>query len=462
MSSSITALRALSTLISSGIENLENAYAAEGSSFPSLDAPYTPSPLEQDPKVEETTKQVVAAAFQLIATVNTPLDTLMTMYAPAMYTSATLQFAIENSVVDALKEGDQEKGMHVEEIARKIKVTDHTKLARVLRYLATRHVFREVTPNVFANNRLSSALAKAKSLEQIQADPMKQYDDAPVASIVGMFCGESLTTSVQFPSFVKHEKTTPCPFQLAHKTDRDLWDWYVQPENILYGSRFATGFKALVSRYSNDTFTSALDWASMKEDSLVVDVGGSVGVVTSILAKEFPHLSYVVQDLPAIIENEAPPFWEERLPAMIANGKVKLQGHSFFNPQPVKNADVYFMRFITHDWPTEKCITIMKHLRDAAKPDTTLIVFDSIIMYTCKDDGPWGFASNAPNVPAPLLHNLGVGIGGFDTMIDLQMMSMMGSQERTVDEFRELGEKTGWKLDSIKPGLVATMVYSAV
>lgn len=120
MSSSITALRALSKLISSGIENLENAYAAEGASFPSLDDTYTPHPLEQDPKVEETTKQVVAAAFQLIATVNTPLDTLMTMYAPAMYTSATLQFAIENSVVDALKEGDQEVSSFLSDLSRRI------------------------------------------------------------------------------------------------------------------------------------------------------------------------------------------------------------------------------------------------------------------------------------------------------------------------------------------------------
>ena len=42
-------------------------------------------------------------------------------------------------------------------------------VARVLRYLATRHVFKEVAPNVFANNRLSSALIKKHTLEEIKA-----------------------------------------------------------------------------------------------------------------------------------------------------------------------------------------------------------------------------------------------------------------------------------------------------
>jgi hypothetical protein len=37
------------------------------------------------------------------------------------------------------------------------------RLARILRLLATHNIFREVKPNVFANNRISSALDKGKS-----------------------------------------------------------------------------------------------------------------------------------------------------------------------------------------------------------------------------------------------------------------------------------------------------------
>jgi len=43
-------------------------------------------------------------------------------------------------------------------------------LARVLRYLATRHMFREVTPDVFTNNRVSSTLIKrGKTVAELQA-----------------------------------------------------------------------------------------------------------------------------------------------------------------------------------------------------------------------------------------------------------------------------------------------------
>ena len=40
---------------------------------------------------------------------------------------------------------------------------------------------------------------------------------------------------------------------------------------------------------------------SIKNGGVVVDVGGGVGNVTHLLAKAFPHLCYVVQDLENVI-----------------------------------------------------------------------------------------------------------------------------------------------------------------
>jgi tRNA G46 methylase TrmB len=44
-----------------------------------------------------------------------------------------------------------------------------------------------------------------------------------------------------------------------------------------------------------------LDWAAIKADAVVVDVGGGAGSLTLLLAKAFPHLKYVVQDLPTVM-----------------------------------------------------------------------------------------------------------------------------------------------------------------
>lgn len=60
----------------------------------------------------------------------------------------------------------------------------------------------------------------------------------------------------------------------------------------------------------NENFTShyvltatleAFDWKSLKSNDLVVDVGGGIGSSTLALAREFPHLRYVVQDRPSTI-----------------------------------------------------------------------------------------------------------------------------------------------------------------
>ncbi len=58
------------------------------------------------------------------------------------------------------------QGLHVNDIAAFTNVNPG-KLARVLRVLATKHIFREVAPDVFANNRLSSVLDTRKDIRDI-------------------------------------------------------------------------------------------------------------------------------------------------------------------------------------------------------------------------------------------------------------------------------------------------------
>ena len=55
---------------------------------------------------------------------------------------------------------------------------------RILRFLATNHFFKEVSPSVYANNRTSAVLNKAQPVESILANPLDAYDkleSAPAA-----------------------------------------------------------------------------------------------------------------------------------------------------------------------------------------------------------------------------------------------------------------------------------------
>lgn len=71
-------------------------------------------------------------------------------------------------------------------------------------------------------------------------------------------------------------------------------------------------------------------------------------------------------------------------------------GHDFFAEQPIKNADVFFMKFILHDWPDEYALNILRKLREAATPETRLFVLDKVIPYTCPPDA---VGENAASVP---------------------------------------------------------------
>lgn len=49
----------------------------------------------------------------------------------------------------------------------------------------------------------------------------------------------------------------------------------------------------------------------------------------------------------------------------------------------MKSPDIFLMRYITHDWADDYVKTMLRHLRDAAGPNTRLVIMDRIVPYTC-------------------------------------------------------------------------------
>ncbi|KAF9048382.1 O-methyltransferase-domain-containing protein [Rhodocollybia butyracea] len=322
---SATPLTELGNIVISSIQTLESAYTKSGIPYPSLDEPYKPGPLDDDFALGKTTRVLIAAAYQIIATVRGPIETIQD-YAPAMYLSSSLGVAVETNIPDIVKDSGLQQ-------------------ARILRYLVSRHVFREVTPNVFANNRTSSVLIKAHSLEEIK----KNTDESlKSAAYISKFIGENPTDIA-------------APFNMALDPTANMWTWYEKLGNDLRLIRFSSAMKGSGDRFP-DSFTKDIYWKDLiKPDSVVIDVGGSVGSVTHLLVKAFPDLKYIVQDLPKVI-GQADEYWQAQYPDEVSNpvktGRVTLQPHNFFSPQLIPNASVYMMRFVLHDWPASKCHTI--------------------------------------------------------------------------------------------------------
>lgn len=102
----------------------------------------------------------------------------------------------------------------------------------------------------------------------------------------------------------------------------------------------------------------------------MVDVGGGHGAVSMALAKATTHMNFVVQDLPNTATQG-----EKLLPTSL-QGRVSFMAHDFFEEQPVKCADVYFLRYILHNWSDKYARRILKSLIPALKDSSRIVCYE--------------------------------------------------------------------------------------
>lgn len=149
----------------------------------------------------------------------------------------------------------------------------------------------------------------------------------------------------------------------------------------------------------------------------VVDVGGSQGFVSVALARKFPSINFIVQDLePVITDAHA----QENLASDIAS-RVSFMIHDFFMPQPV-SADVYLFRWVFHNWSDTYCIKILRCLIPGLKPGSRIIVNDSVL-------------------PNPGASEMPKGMEARIRSFDLVMTSIQNAKERELGDWVELFRK---------------------
>jgi len=156
-------------------------------------------------------------------------------------------------------------------------------------------------------------------------------------------------------------------FALANNTDKPFYT--VLEENPDRARRFreAMSFFTIGDGYSLRHLTNGYPWNKVR--GTVVDIGGSHGEAAFALARCYPHLHLIVQDLFDVVSNS-----KERW-----SFNVKLMVHDFFQEQPMKEADVYLYRSILHNWPDEYCIKILRALVPALKKGAKVLVMDVVM-----------------------------------------------------------------------------------
>lgn len=134
-----------------------------------------------------------------------------------------------------------------------------------------------------------------------------------------------------------------------------------------------------------------------------------------MLAREFPHLILVVQDLPANVDSGRK-VAAESLPANVSS-RLTFQAHDFTQPQPVHGADVYLLRMILHDWPDDQAKVILERIATAMKEDSRLLIMDTVL-------------------PEP--GSVPVSVERAMRVRDLTMMQAFNSKERDLSDWKTL------------------------
>ncbi|TFK38801.1 O-methyltransferase [Crucibulum laeve] len=435
-----SALRLLSDIISSSVDAIEYRLAREAVEFPSLNHPFDATSKSEslllEPELITATSHIIAAASQLIKTVRNPTQTVIND-ALSFHLSSCLRAILETDAVEIIREAGS-KGIHSKEIANRTH-TDPLRVSRILRLLANHHLFNEVSPDVFSLNRLSSVLDTGKPTSELLERPKDKFlDTSGIAAFVLHSTDEVMKGSAYMAEVFTDPATShsgdpgASPWNKAFNTDEPIFSWIDRDGNEDRQKRFAVAI-------------AGFQWQSLPKDSLIVDVGGGIGSSSLLIAKAVPGVRIIVQDRETIIK-DAEKYWTRELPEALTNKRVKLQVHDFFQPQPIRDATTFLLRFVTHDWADNLAKQILQHLRDAATPETKLIVVDVIVPYTCRasitDQIP---GAAVPSVPEPLLPNLGAA-NNTSYWWDLQMYVFCNGQDRTLGHFVHLAAESGWKV----------------
>jgi hypothetical protein len=306
----------------------------------------------------------------------------------------------EFKVAQAIKLDEE---ISYEELSKRVNV-DLRNLKRLVRHAITNNIFREPRKGYIAHNRVSRFLA----------------EDEQMAAWIGLVnediwlpMAHTLDAMRKWPGSQEPNHTG---MQIAYNTEDQFFKIIASDsEHVTGPQRLRRHGLAMASYGKGEGFAESILVESYPWDSLgdgtVVDCGGSQGHTMIAVARSFPKLHFVVQDLPSM----RTPDVIGKIPDDLAD-RIQLTTHDFFTPQTA-TADVYFFRHVFHNWPDLYCIRILRNLVPALKPGNKVLINDG----TAPDPGTMSKFEDK------LIRTL-----------DLIMLVTVNAREREVDDWEAL------------------------
>jgi hypothetical protein len=211
-----------------------------------------------------------------------------------------------------------------------------------------------------------------------------------------MELGHSVRTGI--PAFEYVHKTPPIDYLTQHPAETEIFVESMRSFSAQVGTALAESY----------------DFSSIET---LADIGGSQGLVLSIVMTKHPTLRGILFDIPGVVEGAVPFLKSQGLAH-----RVEVRSGSYFETAP-SGADAYLLKHILHDYNDEDCLRILKIIHAAAKPGAKLLVAEAIVEVT-----------NEPQ---------------FAKILDIQMLVHLYGKERTRDQWQELLRSGGFRLSRI-------------
>lgn len=298
--------------------------------------------------------------------------------------------AAQLGVADALAAGP----MSADELAQRVHANPDA-LGRLMRALVSEGVFCRRRDGRYALNALADCL---RSDAPVSLSGMARYLGAPQHRELWSHLVDAIRTGEAV---------------LPELRGMEAFDYLAtEPE---FGEIFNEAMTG-VSEVAIAPMVAVYDFTGF---TTIIDIGGGHGRLLSAILAAAPNASGVLYDLPEVIEG-AP----ELLRKYGTADRVRTLAGSFFDSAP-EGGDLYVLKSVIHDWPDEKALMILRNIRSAAAPGTTLLLVETVIPEHDREFlGKWS---------------------------DLEMLLGINARERTEAEFRALYEQAGFRLTRVVP-----------
>lgn len=313
--------------------------------------------------------------------------------------SAALHTAARFGIADHLAGGPRS----ADELAKAAEV-DGPHLYRLLRFLATKGVFREDEEGRFHLTPLAQPLRTdtERSLRDyimVRGEPVFWQSAAELHEAVR-------TGSTAF------ENVYGLPFYDHVAADPEL------------GKAFNSSMAAFSETLSNDV-VEAVDLSGATS---AVDVGGGRGGLLRAILRRNPHMTGTLVDLESVVAGHV-------LDTPELAGRWSAQAGDFFASVP-SGADVYLLKHVLASWPDEECVRILRTCRQAMPAGGRLLVINAMIP--------------AGNDPHP------------GKTIDVLMMTVLNGKGRTRAEYEALLARAGFAVARVLEASPHASVIEAV